>query len=215
VSNVIQNLDEPQWAANHLLQRRPGGALKAAARFVINSTVGVAGLFDVANKVGLKRQKADFGQTLASYGVKSGPYIYVPLAGPSSLRDVFGTVVDGYFWPVHWLSLGAWQQQAVEVAHSSLEHVRPPGQGVAAPTQMAAARPADAYLAVRTAYQASLPQNTFASPARQLAAVQRKPKASPPQTTQIAANPSRPLVAVKHAAAKAPPAQTTEIAANP
>jgi phospholipid-binding lipoprotein MlaA len=100
LSNAIQNLDEPRTAANDILQGRFKGAGNATARFAINSTFGLAGLFDLAAKSGMERQESDFGQTLGRYGVKSGPYIFVPFAGPSSLRDGVGRLVDIFADPV-------------------------------------------------------------------------------------------------------------------
>lgn len=183
LANFLQNLDEPQAAANHLLQRRPGGALKAAARFVINSTVGVAGLFDVAKKLGLQPSGASFSQTLASYGIKPGAYLYLPLNGPTSVRDVVGAVVDGYAWPVSWLKLGRLPLQAMNIARTGLERRQ---RDQAPSTALAAAKPAprDSYLAVRTAYQDQL---RAAAPARRAMSVSPSPSA--PQTTLVAANP--------------------------
>ncbi len=106
LDNAIQNLDEPRTAANDILQGRFKGAGNAAARFTINSTFGLAGLFDLAAKSGMERQESDFGQTLGRYGVKSGPYIFIPLAGPSSLRDGAGRLVDIFADPVALLAGG-------------------------------------------------------------------------------------------------------------
>jgi phospholipid-binding lipoprotein MlaA len=203
VVNLIQNLDEPQAFANNLLQLHPGVALESAARFVINSTVGIAGLFDVAKKVGLQHSGADFGQTLASYGVKPGPYLYVPFLGPSSVRQVVGDFVDGYFWPVHWVSMGLWQGQAVGVARAGFEQIKPPPEKSPLPAEVefaaastAPARPVsarvaspDPYLAARAAYLASLPPT-----ARPILVLHHKPAASPPPSaplpaTVLAANP--------------------------
>lgn len=173
LSNLIANLNEPQAAANHLLQRRPGRTFRDAARFVINSTAGIGGLFDVAKKLGLRRDAASFGQTLASYGVKPGPYLYLPITGPTSVRDVVGTFVDGYFWPVHWLSLGAAPQQALSVARAGLQHVQP--NDAPAQTQLASAKASpgpgppkpDAYVAIRTAYErTTLPRADQPKPAQ-------------------------------------------------
>jgi phospholipid-binding lipoprotein MlaA len=72
----------------------------ATARFVINSTFGVAGLIDLAGRSGIERHESDFGQTMGRYGVKPGPYIFVPLAGPSSLRDGVGRLVDIFADPL-------------------------------------------------------------------------------------------------------------------
>ena len=100
LDNAIGNLDEPRTVANDVLQGRFKPAGKATARFVINSTLGVAGLVDVASRIGIEKHESDFGQTLGRYGVKSGPYIFVPLAGPSSLRDGAGRLVDIFADPL-------------------------------------------------------------------------------------------------------------------
>jgi phospholipid-binding lipoprotein MlaA len=100
LDNAISNLDEPRTVANDVLQGRFKPAGKATARFVINSTVGVAGLVDVATRIGIEKHESDFGQTLGRYGVKSGPYIFVPLAGPTSLRDGAGRLVDIFADPL-------------------------------------------------------------------------------------------------------------------
>jgi phospholipid-binding lipoprotein MlaA len=76
------------------LQGRFDAALKASARFVINSTVGVFGLFDVAGRAGLPRNDQDFGLTLARWGVDSGPYVVLPILGPRTVRDSAGAAVD-------------------------------------------------------------------------------------------------------------------------
>ena len=107
LDNAISNLAEPRTVANDILQGRFKPAGRATARFVINSTVGIAGLVDVAGKAGIERQEADFGQTLGRYGVKSGPYIFVPLAGPTSLRDGVGRLVDIFADPLG-LALADW-----------------------------------------------------------------------------------------------------------
>jgi phospholipid-binding lipoprotein MlaA len=100
ISNAVLNLDEPLYFLNNLLQLKIGRALKTSVRFIINSTVGVAGLFDVAAKGGLPARKADFGQTLARWGAKPGPYVMIPFLGPSNVRDGFGRLVDTLSDPV-------------------------------------------------------------------------------------------------------------------
>ena len=97
---MINNLREPVTAVNGVLQVRPKIVAKAAGRFVVNSTIGVLGLFDVAGRGGLQRQPADFGQTLGRYGVGTGPYLYLPLVGPTTLRDGAGGVVNTLTDPV-------------------------------------------------------------------------------------------------------------------
>lgn len=100
LARVVDNLREPSTVINASLQGRPKRAVAAGARFVINSTVGVLGVFDVAGRVGLERSRADFGQTLGRYGVDAGPYLYLPLVGPLTLRDGVGQVVDALTDPI-------------------------------------------------------------------------------------------------------------------
>lgn len=92
--NVLVNLSEPVVAANSLLQGKPRQAASTLARFTFNTTAGVGGLVDVADGMGLPRARADFGQTLALWGTPSGPYLVLPLLGPSNPRDAVGIGVD-------------------------------------------------------------------------------------------------------------------------
>lgn len=95
VNRIFHNLHSPVIFANEVLQLRPVPAATTLARFVVNSTLGVVGIFDVAEDVmDLPRGEADFGQTLARYRVPRGPYLVLPLFGPSTARDMVGTVVD-------------------------------------------------------------------------------------------------------------------------
>lgn len=94
VSNFFNNLLEVTNAGNGLLQARPEVASRAVIRFAVNSTIGVLGLFDVATKLGVTEQKEDFGQTLGWWGVPAGPYLVLPILGPSGVRDGTGLVVD-------------------------------------------------------------------------------------------------------------------------
>lgn len=96
IGNFFNNIGEVQSMGNDLLQGKPSNAMVDIARFVINSTVGVLGLFDVAGHIGLPREPEDFGQTLAVWGVGSGPYLVLPLLGPSTLRDGTGLAVDSF-----------------------------------------------------------------------------------------------------------------------
>ncbi|MGE0153328.1 MAG: VacJ family lipoprotein [Reyranellaceae bacterium] len=97
--NFLDNLNEPVTAFNEIFQGEPGRAGETLARFVINSTVGILGLFDVASEMGLPRTKEDFGQTLGVWtkDEHGGPYLMLPVLGPSNPRDAVGLVVD-YFW---------------------------------------------------------------------------------------------------------------------
>lgn len=97
IHNFFKNLGEVKTFSNSVLQGDTKKSLITLNRFVINSTFGIFGIFDVATKVGLQRQKEDFGLTLAHYGVKEGPYLVLPIFGPSTVRDATGLGVDTVF----------------------------------------------------------------------------------------------------------------------
>lgn len=94
VSNLSRNLAEPVSILNNLLQGKPLRSMNDLSRFVLNSTVGVAGLIDWGTMAGLERSGEDFGQTLAVWGVPSGPYVVIPILGPSTMRDALTIPVD-------------------------------------------------------------------------------------------------------------------------
>ena len=96
----INNLGEPLIFANNVLQLRLGDAGTTLGRFAINTTLGGVGLWDVATDQGLARQTGDFGQTMARYGMPSGPYLMLPVVGPSNLRDATGEAADGFGNPL-------------------------------------------------------------------------------------------------------------------
>lgn len=100
IRNFLSNLSEPWSSINSVLQGDLKNSGTTIARFIINTTLGVLGLFDVATEVGLKKQKEDFGQTLAVHGVGPGPYLMLPFLGPSTLRDALGKVTSLYADPV-------------------------------------------------------------------------------------------------------------------
>ena len=100
VGNFLRNLRTPLYFANNVLQGDVGGAGVSAARFLMNSTIGVGGLVDVAAKQGLNSEEEDFGQTLAVWGLGDGFYLVWPILGPSSLRDTVGMGVDAFADPV-------------------------------------------------------------------------------------------------------------------
>jgi len=99
--NAFSNLNEPVVFANDLLQFKIGKAIKTLVRFGINSTVGVAGLFDIAKRrdVGLPHHGNSFGNTLAFYGIRSSAYLFLPFVGPSTVRDFVGGIPDGLLLP--------------------------------------------------------------------------------------------------------------------
>jgi phospholipid-binding lipoprotein MlaA len=104
LSNFLDNLGEPVTFANEMLQGRPDAAMQTLGRFSINSTLGVGGLCNAAYEVAdLSRHKEDFGQTLAVWGVDSGPYLVLPALGPSSFRDLVGTGVEFVLDPISYV----------------------------------------------------------------------------------------------------------------
>jgi len=102
VHNFLQNLRAPIIFANDVLQGSPGRAGTTLARAIINSTLGVLGFGDPAAALGFEQHDEDFGQTLAVWGVGEGPYVMLPLFGPSNPRDVVGKVVDFFLDPINW-----------------------------------------------------------------------------------------------------------------
>lgn len=102
IRRVFVNLNSPSVFVNDLLQLAPRRAGTTGARFVINTTVGLVGLWDAADWIGLEGHHTDFGITLAKYGVASGPYLVLPLVGPTTARDAFGDLVDILMQPQTW-----------------------------------------------------------------------------------------------------------------
>jgi phospholipid-binding lipoprotein MlaA len=100
VNNFIENLQEPWTMVNAVLQAKPNVFFNSVGRFMINSTVGIAGLTDRATKWGVIVHEEDFGQTLAAWGVPNGPYLMLPFFGPSSPRDATGFAANFFFDPV-------------------------------------------------------------------------------------------------------------------
>lgn len=94
VSNFFSNLGDVPNLVNSLLQFKGQRSMEVTGRLLINTTIGVVGLWDPATLMGLPKQSEDFGQTLGFYGVGAGPYLMLPLLGPSNLRDTTGLVVD-------------------------------------------------------------------------------------------------------------------------
>jgi phospholipid-binding lipoprotein MlaA len=101
LGNVVKNLGEPSNALNFLLQGKVGKAFGALGRLAINSTVGVGGLFDVAGKAGIVPYRRNgFANTMGFYGVGPGPYLYLPVTGATSVRDLTGSILDQLLLPV-------------------------------------------------------------------------------------------------------------------
>ena len=126
----IDNLQEPRIFVNDMLQLRINAAGFTFARFYVNSTLGLGGLFDIASENGLARQTGDFGQTLAVWGVDGGPYLVLPLFGPSNFRDAFGLAVDLYTTPpAHliagttgtWITVGTYVVSGIDLRSRNIE----------------------------------------------------------------------------------------------
>ncbi|PSF04998.1 hypothetical protein C7H09_17470 [Marinobacter fuscus] len=102
VSNFFNNLSEIRNFTNSLLQLKGESAVVAFGRFTFNTVFGLGGIFDVANAFDLPERPEDFGQTLATWGVDSGPYLMLPLLGPSTPRNFGGMLTDGFMLPSAW-----------------------------------------------------------------------------------------------------------------
>ncbi|OOG62069.1 ABC transporter [Rhodanobacter sp. B04] len=97
-SDFFTNIRMPITVANDLLQARPKQALQSSGRFLVNLTLGIGGFFDPASQLGLPLEDNDFGITLARWGLPEGDYLFVPLVGPSTARDIWRLPVDSYFF---------------------------------------------------------------------------------------------------------------------
>jgi phospholipid-binding lipoprotein MlaA len=129
VTRFFSNLMEVRNFMNNLLQGKAEGCVNATMRFVINTSLGLGGLFDPATDAGYPEMPEDFGQTLGVWGLDPGPYLVLPVLGPSSLRDTGGLAVDGV---VYWvMTTGAadrvdssqWSKTAISAALSGLRAV--------------------------------------------------------------------------------------------
>ncbi|WP_137391368.1 MlaA family lipoprotein [Rhodoligotrophos defluvii] len=131
IANVLANAASPVTLLNDVLQGEGKRAQITLVRFAINSTVGVGGLLDVAGQNGFPRHSEDFDQTLAVYGIKAGPYIVLPLFGPTTLRHMVGRAVDAAVNPTTWLlmdaatieSLSPTMMQTVASRESALDQI--------------------------------------------------------------------------------------------
>ena len=103
VGNFFDNLQDVNIAINDFLQLKVQEGLSDSSRVIINSTMGVGGLMDVATNLGLDRNEEDFGQTLGAWGIETGPYLFLPIFGASNLRDSVGLMVDAVFNPIRFL----------------------------------------------------------------------------------------------------------------
>lgn len=114
ISNFLDHIKSPVYLTNELLQGDLDGASLVTKRFVLNSFTGFGGIIDTASWEGMEYEPEDFGQTLASWGVGSGPYVVMPLFGPSTTRDGFGMLVDMVIDPVNWYG---WNHEENDITH--------------------------------------------------------------------------------------------------
>lgn len=143
ISNFFGNLGEPITLVNSALQAKPDKAVRSLTRFIFNTTFGLLGVFDVAGAMGVEAESEDLGQTLAYWGVGSGPYMVLPLLGPSNLRDLGGSFGDRPLNPISW-------QAEVGVAELLV------AKGIHARAQFLGMEPEpvrDPYILMRSAYE--------------------------------------------------------------
>ncbi len=146
IQHFFRNLKFPVVFVNNLLQAKPVGAVTELGRFMVNTTVGIAGFFDPATYLRMPNSDEDFGQTLGVWGVPGGPYLVLPVLGPSNPRDTGGLVVDyglsGYTWFIPWYaSAGITSVRIVNQRSRLLETIREERKSAF-----------DFYVAVRNAY---------------------------------------------------------------
>ena len=104
VGNFFGNINDVWTSVNNFLQGKGSDGLSDAGRVLINTTIGIGGVFDVASEMGLEKHAEDFGQTLGVWGVSEGAYLYWPIIGPRTTRDTVGWVVDSYTDPVWYIN---------------------------------------------------------------------------------------------------------------
>ena len=124
IANFFGNLEYPATILNQALQGKGKLALRDTGRFLLNTTLGVAGFLDVGTAVGLERNDEDFGQTLAVWGVNSGPYLTIPFFGPSSVRDAPARVVDFFLDPLDYADIpweATWAKRGLKAVHARSE----------------------------------------------------------------------------------------------
>ncbi len=129
IHNLLNNIGQPVQFVNDVLETKPRRAGDTFMRFAINTTLGVGGIFDVARRVGYPDHDADGGLTLAIWGLPAGPYLYLPLYGPSGLRDGVGRGLDAASSPFTWLSFDGsnslgWSQAVLGALDQTSRHLK-------------------------------------------------------------------------------------------
>lgn len=125
VTNFLDNLYTPVVFANSVLQLDPENSFASFWKFMLNSSVGIGGIFNVAAETDLKVRHADFGQTLAIYGMDSGPYVVLPIIGPCNGRDTVGRIGDAFMNPFNYVDTGAsiamWTATAIDKRSTNMK----------------------------------------------------------------------------------------------
>jgi len=106
-NNMSMNFSLPRYSMNYILQGELKNASKSSMKFLVNSTLGVGGIYDFSSQLGLTSEKTDFGETMAKWGFREGPYLEILVLGPSNQRDGIGQVVDLVLDPVSLIGVGA------------------------------------------------------------------------------------------------------------
>ncbi len=151
VTNFTGNIGTPVSMTNQLLQAKITDSTVSLGRFLINSTIGIFGIFDVATKIGLAEpQPEDMGQTLATYGVGEGPYLFIPLLGPTTIRDSGGRIADWVSSPLHYSNL----TDGEIIAYYAVEGVSFREQGLELLDSLESTS-ADLYISYRNLYRQS------------------------------------------------------------
>jgi phospholipid-binding lipoprotein MlaA len=151
IRNALGNLRAPIIVLNDTLQGNGQRAATTAGRFLLNSTLGVAGIFDVAKDFGLIGHTEDFGQTLAVWGSPEGPYLFLPLLGPSNPRDLVGAAVGVASDPITWVGGGdAWQVFTYSRTGAGVLDTR---ESLIEPLDAVRASSLDPYATLRSAYR--------------------------------------------------------------
>jgi phospholipid-binding lipoprotein MlaA len=148
ISNFFSNLHDPGVMLNNLLQGKPKQAGSDLGRFLVNTTLGIAGLFDVASKMGMEKHNEDFGQTLGKWGVGEGPYLVLPFLGPSNVRDGAALPVDWETYPPNHM-----EEQSTRIKMLVVEVVDKRAQYLEAGDILEQAAGQDPYIFVREAYR--------------------------------------------------------------
>jgi phospholipid-binding lipoprotein MlaA len=150
IRNVLGNMRAPIILVNDLLQGETQRAATTAGRFLLNTTIGVGGIFDVAKDFGLLGHTEDFGQTLAVWGVPEGPYLFIPVIGPSNPRDLAGAGAGIAADPLSWI--GGDVIQAVSITRTGVGAVDT-REGLIEPLDILRQQALDPYAALRSAYR--------------------------------------------------------------